>query len=120
MKKSTSRTSNILQHIHNNHQSDKIVQEQTSLKYLERSSIEMVHMPTLTLKNQILNFSQKLVHRFLESKHQKTTTTSIFNLRQGNLQTMNECMISFAKATIGVSNPNQEIFMEAFHNNTKV
>jgi hypothetical protein len=40
----------------------------------------------------------------------------MFSLRQGSFETLREYLARFSEATIKVSNPNQEMFVAAFHN----
>jgi hypothetical protein len=65
------------------------------------------------------DFHRKFVHQFAGSKHVQVTTTNMFALRQGNSETMREYLARFNEATIKVSNPNQEMFVAAFHNGLK-
>jgi hypothetical protein len=44
----------------------------------------------------------------------------MFALRQGNSVTLREYLARFSEATIKVSNPNQEMFVAAFHNGLRV
>jgi hypothetical protein len=43
----------------------------------------------------------------------------MFALRQGHAETLREYLARFSEATIKVSNPNQEMFVAAFHNGLK-
>jgi hypothetical protein len=43
----------------------------------------------------------------------------MFSIRQGNSETLREYLARFSEATIKGSNPNQEIFVAAFHNGLK-
>jgi hypothetical protein len=62
------------------------------------------------------DFHRKLIHQFAGSKHIQVTTTNMFSLRQGSSETLKEYLARFSEATIKVSNPNQEMFVAAFHN----
>ncbi|GAU50806.1 hypothetical protein TSUD_410820 [Trifolium subterraneum] len=55
----------------------------------------------------------------LRTKHIKVTTTSLFTIRQNYTETLREYLARFSEATITVSNPNQEMFVAAFHNGLK-
>ncbi|MCI50970.1 hypothetical protein A2U01_0072214 [Trifolium medium] len=44
---------------------------------------------------------------------------SLFNIRQAHLEPLQEYLARFSKAMIEVSNPNQEMFVVAFHNGLK-
>jgi hypothetical protein len=65
------------------------------------------------------DFHRKFVHQFAGSKHVQVTATNMFALRQGNSETLREYLARFSEATIKVSNPNQEMFVAAFHNGFK-
>jgi hypothetical protein len=70
-------------------------------------------------KNSIMgyqDFHRKLIHQFAGSKHIQVTATNMFSLRQGSFETLREYLARFSEATIKVSNPNQEMFVAAFHN----
>jgi hypothetical protein len=73
-------------------------------------------------KNSIeswLDFQHKFIQQFSGSKHIKVTTTSLFATRQNHAETLREYLARFSEATIKVSNPNQEMFVSAFHNGLK-
>ncbi|KAK2427979.1 hypothetical protein QL285_026524 [Trifolium repens] len=65
------------------------------------------------------DFHRKFIHQFTGSKHIQVTATNMFSLRQGNSETLREYLARFSEATIKVSNPNQEMFVAAFHNGLK-
>jgi hypothetical protein len=65
------------------------------------------------------DFHRKFTHQFAGSKHVQVTATNMFSLRQGNSETLREYLARFSEATIKVSNPNQEMFVAAFHNSLK-
>jgi hypothetical protein len=65
------------------------------------------------------DFHRKFIHQFAESKHVQVTTTNMFSIRQGGSETLGEYLVRFSEATIKVSNPNQEMFVAAFHNGLK-
>jgi hypothetical protein len=65
------------------------------------------------------DFHRKFIHQFAGSKHIQVTATNMFRLRQGNSETLREYLARFSEATIKVSNPNQEMFVAAFHNGLK-
>jgi hypothetical protein len=48
------------------------------------------------------------------------TATGLFIIRQSYAETLREYLARFSEATIKVSNPNQEMFVSAFHNGLKV
>ncbi|WJX88497.1 hypothetical protein P8452_70580 [Trifolium repens] len=62
------------------------------------------------------DFHRKLIHQFSVSKHIQVTATNMFSLRQKSSETLREYLARFSEATIKVSNPNQEMFVAAFHN----
>ncbi|KAK2427354.1 hypothetical protein QL285_025937 [Trifolium repens] len=62
------------------------------------------------------DFHRKLIHQFSGSKHIQVTATNMFSLRQKSSETLREYLARFSEATIKVSNPNQEMFVAAFHN----
>ncbi|KAK2425774.1 hypothetical protein QL285_024518 [Trifolium repens] len=62
------------------------------------------------------DFHRKLIHQFSGSKHIQVTATNMFSLRQRSSESLREYLARFSEATIKVSNPNQEMFVAAFHN----
>ncbi|CAJ2667557.1 unnamed protein product, partial [Trifolium pratense] len=56
---------------------------------------------------------------FAGSKHVKVTSTSLFSIRQNHGESLRSFLARFSEATIKVSNPNQEMFVAAFHNGLK-
>ncbi|GAU33301.1 hypothetical protein TSUD_279790 [Trifolium subterraneum] len=62
------------------------------------------------------DFHKKFIHQFSKTKHVKVTATSLFTIRQNYPETIREYLARFSEATITVSNPNQEMFVAAFHN----
>ncbi|MCI26369.1 hypothetical protein A2U01_0047564 [Trifolium medium] len=62
------------------------------------------------------DFHKKFIHQFSGSKHVKVTATSLFSIRQNYAKPLREYLARFSEATIKVSNPNQEMFVAAFHN----
>ncbi|KAK2368694.1 hypothetical protein QL285_081871 [Trifolium repens] len=74
-------------------------------------------------KNSIeswLDFQRKFIQQFSGSKDIKVTATSLFATRQSHAETLRDYLRRFCEATIKVSNPNQEMFVSAFHNGLKV
>ncbi|KAK2365190.1 hypothetical protein QL285_089970 [Trifolium repens] len=65
------------------------------------------------------DFQCKFIQQFSGSKHIKVTATSLFTIRQNHAETLREYLARFCEATIKVSNPNQEMFVAAFHNGLK-
>ena len=65
------------------------------------------------------DFQRKFIQQFSGSKHIKVTATSLFTIRQNHTETLREYLARFCEATIKVSNPNQEMFVAAFHNGLK-
>src|SRR6187399_1757652 len=65
------------------------------------------------------DFQRKFIQQFSGSKHIKVTATSLFTIRQNHAETLREYLARFCEATIKVSNPNQEMFVAAFHNGLK-
>ncbi|PNX84732.1 gag-pol polyprotein, partial [Trifolium pratense] len=62
------------------------------------------------------DFHKKFIHQFAGSKHVKVTSTSLFSIRQSHSKSLRSYLARFSEATIKVSNPNQEMFVAAFHN----
>ncbi|MCH90725.1 gag-pol polyprotein, partial [Trifolium medium] len=62
------------------------------------------------------DFHKKIIHQFAGSKHVQVTATTLFVIRQGHNENLQEYLARFSEATIKVSNPNQEMFVAAFHN----
>ncbi|PNX91269.1 hypothetical protein L195_g047399 [Trifolium pratense] len=70
-------------------------------------------------KNSIENyadFHKKFIHQFVGFKHVKVTSTSLFSIRQNHAEPLCDYLARFNVAAIKVSNPNQEMFVAAFHN----
>ncbi|WJX92616.1 hypothetical protein P8452_74233 [Trifolium repens] len=65
------------------------------------------------------DFQRKFIQQFSGSKHIKVTATSLFTIRQNPAETLREYLARFCEATIKISNPNQEMFVAAFHNGLK-
>ncbi|GAU10506.1 hypothetical protein TSUD_422860, partial [Trifolium subterraneum] len=65
------------------------------------------------------DFHKKFIHQFSGTKHVKVTATSLFTIRQNYVETLREYLARFSEAMITVSNPNQEMFVAAFHNGLK-
>jgi len=59
---------------------------------------------------------RKLTQQFSASRHRKVSSTSLFNVRQGQSESLREYLARFNDSTIKVSNPNQEVFVGAFQN----
>lgn len=66
------------------------------------------------------DLTKKLIHQFSANKHHKVSTTSLFNVRQGQEETLKEYLARFNEDTIKVSHPNQEMFVGAFQKGLKV
>ncbi|XP_045810471.1 uncharacterized protein LOC123904913 [Trifolium pratense] len=62
------------------------------------------------------DFHKKFIHQFAGSKHVRVTSTSLFSIRQSHNESLRSYLARFSEATIKVSNPNQEMFVAAFHN----
>ncbi|GAU43828.1 hypothetical protein TSUD_399210 [Trifolium subterraneum] len=65
------------------------------------------------------DFHKKFIHQFSGTKHVKVTATSLFTIRQSYAETLREYLARFSEATMTVLNPNQEMFVAAFHNGLK-
>ncbi|GAU37573.1 hypothetical protein TSUD_154060 [Trifolium subterraneum] len=65
------------------------------------------------------DFHKKFIHQFSGTKHVKVIATSLFTIRQNYAETLREYLARFSETTITVSNPNQEMFVAAFHNGLK-
>jgi hypothetical protein len=59
---------------------------------------------------------RKLIQQFSASRHRKVPTTSLFNVRQGHIESFREYLARSNDTTIKVINPNQEVFVGAFQN----
>ncbi|XP_024636363.2 uncharacterized protein [Medicago truncatula] len=59
---------------------------------------------------------RKLTQQFSGSRHRKVLLTSLFNVRQGQNESLREYLARFNDSKIKVSNPNQEVFVGAFQN----
>ncbi|GAU24687.1 hypothetical protein TSUD_322950 [Trifolium subterraneum] len=77
-----------------------------------------MNLPKNSIENYV-DFHKKFIHQFSRTKHIKVTATSLFTIRQNNAETLREYLAKFSEATIKVSNPNQEMFVTAFHNGLK-
>ena len=77
-----------------------------------------MNLPKNSIENW-LDFQRKFIQQFSGSKHIKVTATSLFTTRQNYAETLREYLARFCEATIKVSNPNQEMFVAAFHNGLK-
>ncbi|WJX84068.1 hypothetical protein P8452_66678 [Trifolium repens] len=77
-----------------------------------------INLPKNSIENW-LDFQRKFIQQFSGSKHIKVTATSLFTTRQNYAETLLEYLARFCEATIKVSNPNQEMFVAAFHNGLK-
>jgi len=63
---------------------------------------------------------RKLSQQFSSSHHQKVSSNSLFNVRQGRNESLQAYLARFHDSTIKVSNPNQELFVGAFQNGLRV
>jgi len=63
---------------------------------------------------------RKLIQQFSASRHRKLLATNLFNVRQGYNESLREYLARFNNITIKVINPNQEVFVGAFHNGLRV
>jgi hypothetical protein len=77
-----------------------------------------MNLPKNSIENW-LDFQRKFIQQFSGSKHIKVTATNLFTTRQNYAETLREYLARFCEATIKVSNPNQEMFVAAFHNGLK-
>ncbi|KAK2450503.1 hypothetical protein QL285_009616 [Trifolium repens] len=98
-------------------------EEHLKCKLLSSTFKDAAHRWYMNLPNNSVtgyaDFHRKFVHQFTRSKHIQVTATNMFALRQGNFETLREYLARFSEATIKVSNPNQEMFVAAFHNGLK-
>jgi hypothetical protein len=97
-----------------NHEEDKINDSQPLAQALWDARV-----PENSIESW-LDFQGKFIQQFSGSRHIKVTATSIFATRQNHAETLREYLARFSEATIKVSNPNQEMFVSAFHNGLKV
>ncbi|GAU30655.1 hypothetical protein TSUD_31270 [Trifolium subterraneum] len=77
-----------------------------------------MNLPNNSIESYV-DFHKKFIHQLSGTKHVKVTTTSLFTIRQNYAETLREYLARFSEATITVSNPNQEMFVAAFHNRLK-
>ncbi|MCI60177.1 hypothetical protein A2U01_0081432, partial [Trifolium medium] len=77
-----------------------------------------MNLPRNSIENWA-DFHRKFLQQFSGSKHIKVTATSLFTIRQDYAEPLREYLARFSEATIKVSNPNQEMFVAAFHNGLK-
>jgi len=59
---------------------------------------------------------RKLSQQFSASRHRKVSSNSLFNVSQGQSESLRSYLARFNECTIKVSNPNQELFVGAFQN----
>lgn len=59
---------------------------------------------------------RKLVHQFAESKHMKMSTTNLFNVHQGTIESMMKYLVEFNEAIIKIVHSKKEMFVRAFQN----
>jgi len=59
---------------------------------------------------------RKLSQQFSTSRHRKVSSNSLFNVRQGQSESLRNYLARFNECTIKVSNPNQELFVGTFQN----
>jgi len=60
--------------------------------------------------------TKKLIHQFSTSRHQKVSTSSLFNVRQEQNESIRSYLARYNDATIKVVHPNRELFVGAFQN----
>jgi len=59
---------------------------------------------------------RKLSQQFSASRHRKVSSNNLFNMRQGQNESLWDYLARFNDSTIEVSNPNHELFVGAFQN----
>jgi len=59
---------------------------------------------------------RKLSQQFSASRHRKVSSKNLFNVHQGQNESLLNYIARFNDSTIDVSNPNQELFVGAFQN----
>jgi len=59
---------------------------------------------------------RKLSQQFSASRHRKVSSNNLFNVRPGHSESLRNYLARFNDSTIKVANPNQELFVGAFHN----
>ena len=62
---------------------------------------------------------RKNSQQFSASRHRKVSSNSLFNVCQGQSESLRNYLARFNDSTIKVSNPNQELFVGAFQNGLK-
>lgn len=70
-------------------------------------------------RTYVLSYSdlaKKIMRYFSASKHRKVSTTSLFNVRKAQSESLREYMACFNEEIIKVFHLNQEIFVRAFQN----
>jgi len=65
------------------------------------------------------DMTRKRIQQFSASKHRKLSSTSLFNVRQGQIESLRDYLARFNNATIKVINPNQEVFVGPFQNDLR-
>jgi len=70
--------------------------------YMNLSRFLIVSYPDMT---------RKLIQQFSVSRHRKVLDTSLFNVRQGQTESLQEYLARFNHTTINVINPNREVFV---------
>lgn len=66
------------------------------------------------------NMTKKLIHQLSASRHRKISTTSLFNVRQEQNESLRSYLARYNDTTIKVVNPNQELLAGAFQNGLMV
>ncbi|PNX76427.1 gag-pol polyprotein [Trifolium pratense] len=83
--------------------------------FKDASLLWYMNLPKNSIESHA-DFHNKFIHQFVGSRHVKVTSTSLFSIRQNHAESLRDYFARFSEATIKVSNPNQEMFVAAFHN----
>jgi len=60
--------------------------------------------------------TRTLIQQFSANRDRKVSYTSLFNILQGENESLRDYLARYNEATIKVVNPNQELFVGAFQN----
>jgi len=74
--------------------------------------INLPRFSIVSYQDMVRNLSQQ----FSVSRHRKVSSNNLFNVRQGQNESLRNYLARFNDSTIKVSNPNQELFVGAFQN----
>jgi len=67
-----------------------------------------------------LDMTRKLIQQLFASRHRKVSFTNLFNVGQGQNESLRDYLAIYNDATIKVTNHNKKLFVGAFHNGLRV